>query len=61
MAVHYYPGIGAIAYYFWPVKILTPVSLDLASVEGGPILRGLDRRLGRLGLVRSVKVLDRDV
>ena len=58
MAVHYYPGIGAIAYYFWPVKILTPMALDL---EGGPLLRGLDRRLGRLGLVRSVKVLDRDV
>ena len=61
MAVHYYPGIGAIAYYFWPVKILTPMALDLASMEGGPLLRGLDWQLGRLGLVRSVKVLDRDV
>ena len=61
MAVHYYPGVGAIAYFFWPVKVLTPLALDLAEQDGGPLLRRLDRTLGVLGLVRSVKVLDRDV
>lgn len=61
MAVHYYPGVGAVAYYFWPVKILTPMALDLACENGRPVLGLLDRRLGLLGLVRSTRVLDRDV
>jgi len=61
MAVHYSPGVGAIAYFFWPVKILTPMALDLAAEYGGPLLRRLDQALSELGLVRSVMVLDRDV
>lgn len=61
MAVHYVPGVGAIAFYFWPVKVLTPMALDLACESGRPLLGRFDWWLGRHGLVRSVSVLDRDV
>lgn len=61
MAVHYYPGIGVVCYHFWPIKILTPMALDLSQELGRPVLRRVDRWLGERSLIRSTKVLDRDV
>lgn len=60
MAVHYRPGVGVICYHFWPLKVLTPTWLD-DPWSGGRLVRVLNRRLCRAGLIRHDFVLDEDV